>query len=450
MISSPLFDPQADIADGRRRGSEMVTPSRPLVGPLLAALCCLAVATGPVGAGARPVRGGGDPAPEVVVLGRPGPALWSVTRGASELVILGSVTPTAEAGTWNTRLVASALQGARVLMLSPGSTPGLAWAENFSESRRYLLSQPWGRTLYAELGSEDAVRFGRMAAEIGRPSSQYGSYRPGPAGMILLEDSWRARGLTGSKLNDTVVGLAKAAHVRVVKVDEGGALPLIDAMTQMSKPQHGACIDQAMDQFELEGSNAVAGFQAWAHADLARLRRSYRPLSLCLDSIPGGAARRNRARAIWLKALGEALQTPGRTVAVVDVSDLWEPSDLLASLEAQGGTVTRPHEASSPAPLIAADRQERAPKPAVKQVSERSAPDLRRPAPIPVGTDRVAIGPVRPADGPVCVQAASVGTLFLHRTCHTAQEWTELEKRRSLDQMRDLRGSRRTAGGDAP
>lgn len=431
----------------------MVTASRPFGRRTLAMVFCLSVAVGMgASAHAQPVRRAAHAEPEVVVLARPGPALWRVTKGASELVILGSVTPTPEAETWNTRLVADALQGARGLMLSPGSTPGLAWAENFRESRRYLLSQPLGRTLAKELAPDDGTRFDRMAAEIGRRLSHYGSYRPGPAGMILLEDSWRVRGLTGSKLNDTVVGLAKAAHVPVVKVDEGGALPLIDAMPEMSKAQHAACVHEAMDQFELKGSDASARFRAWAHADLAELRRSYRPLSLCLDSIPGGVARRNKARSIWLKALSEALKTPGRTVAVVDVSDLLEPSDLLASLQVQGATVTRPHEpVSQAAPMsLATDRQLRASKPVIDPLPELTSPDLVRTPFTPVWIDKVSSGPIRLAGvGLVCIESVSVGTLFMHKTCHTQQEWTEIDRRRSLNQMRDLRGSHRSVG-DAP
>ena len=101
---------------------------------------------------------------EVVVRASPGPALWRVTKGGSELVILGAISPTPAGGSWNTRPLADALRGARVLMLSPGSTPGFAWAEAFPQSRRYLLQQPFGRTLRGELDPDAATRFARMAA----------------------------------------------------------------------------------------------------------------------------------------------------------------------------------------------------------------------------------------------------------------------------------------------
>ena len=290
----------------------------------------------------QPEQKGAGAVAEVTVRANSGPALWRVTKGRSELVILGSLTPTPQNARWDTRRFAEALQGARVLLLSPASTPGLAWAEKFSESQRYLLGQPFGRTLAKELGPEAGMRFGGMAAMIRVPASEYGSYRPAPAGMRLLEDSWRARGMSGSKLDDAAVAMARAMHVRVVKVDEGGALPLIDAMPTMSKAQQAACVGEEMDQFEWEGANMSAAFQAWARGDLSDLRLVYKPPSLCLTSIPGGVKRMESARSAWIKALSDALDTPGRTVAISDVADLLEPSDLLTALRARGATVTSP------------------------------------------------------------------------------------------------------------
>ena len=414
-------------------------------GRLILALLFVVGATMRPCAAARAQPGGGVGEAEVVVRASPGPALWRVTRGRSELVILGSVTPTRHNGAWNSRAVADALQGARVLLLSPGSTPGLAWADRFPESRRYQLRQPLGRTLSSEIGP-DTARFDRMAAVIGKGPSQYGGYRPGPAGMVLLEDSWRARELTGSKLDDAIVALAGAAHVRVVRVYEGGALPLIDAMPSMSIGQHTACIREAMDQFDWEGANASAGFEAWANGDLAALRRLYRPLSLCLDSIPGGVARRDRARAVWLKALSQALATPGLTVAVADVSELLEPSGLLAALRAEGAVVIPPRgetEAPAPSATVAVDRSLASAEP-VDLIDPEILP-LRTPPVLPTLAlpDPAAAPAGRLVDlaagDAVCETDTVIGSLFTHVTCHTRAEWKEMEKHRDLDQIRRLR-----------
>ena len=386
-------------------------------------------------------RGGTGATTQIVVRAKPGPALWSVTQGGSELVMLGAVTPVPQNGSWNTRLLAQALQGARLLLLSPGSTPGLAWAEHFPDSQRYRLGQPLGRTLALEVGPDATARFDMMAAAIGRPTSQYNHYRPGPAGMLLLEDSWRARGLSGARLDDEVVDLAKSAHVRTVRVDEGGTLPLIDAMPSMSRAQHAACLDQAMDQFDREGANAGAVFEAWAQGDLAALRGVYSPVDLCLDSIPGGVRRRTAARVVWLKALKGALATPGRTVVVMDVSDLLEPSELLAALRTGGATVTSPRDAlasEKESTLVDADLTGFV-DPAPDDL-RRAAPDLLPKLHTPVTTDTSAGRAVRLSTaGLVCIQEASTGSMVLHDTCRTRSEWTRIQNRRSLDQMSNFK-----------
>lgn len=419
---------------------------------LLATALSIALVIGSsTGARSQPARGETDTVSEVVVQASPGPALWHVRKGGSDLVILGSITPTPETGSWNTRLVAEALQGARV-MLSPGSTPGFAWANNFPDSRRYLLNQPFGRKLTAELDPGVMTRFGQMAAAIHHPVSNYSDYRPGPAGMILLENSWSARGLTGSKLDDTVIGMAKAARVRVIKVDEGGALPLIDAMPAMSKAQHAACIGEAMDQLEWEGANIGAGYRAWSTGDLETLRSAYKPLRLCLDSIPGGLERRDKARAVWFKALADVLESPGRAVALADVSDLLEPSDLLAFLRAHGATVTRPRSEPASAPLFTSVATSRGGDVARPIDVLNTAPETLQLAPqkalrlssTPIKIDKRQGRMVDLADDDMlCVEDTSIGTVFLHTTCHTRRQWTELEKHRSLDQMRDLTHNRR-------
>ncbi len=298
----------------------------------------------------------GDRVPEIVVRASPGPALWRVTKGRSELVILGSVEPTPADRTWNAVRVDEALQGARTLLLSPGSTPGFAWADNFHDWERHLLQEPDGRTLGQELGSDIMGRLSQIAMADGQPLARYSIYRPGPAGMVLLQDSWPARQLTGAAVDAAVVAMAQAKHVKILKVDEGGSLPLIDAMPDMSKAQHLACAEESLERFDWESANVESVYRAWEDGDVGTLRRNYRPLQLCKDSIPGGARRRAQAKAIWIKALEGALNVPGRTVALMDISDLLAPDGILAALQVQGAMVVQPPDESAapPAPETAA------------------------------------------------------------------------------------------------
>lgn len=414
---------------------------------VLALLLGTLMALGPSSsARAQPVKEGRSA--EIVVRASQGPALWVVSKGQAELVILGAVEPTPQNTTWNARRLQEALQGARSLLLSPGSTPGLAWAEDFPQWERYLLEQPDGRSLGQEIGAASMSRLSQLAIAARQPLSRYAVYRPGPAGMILLQDSWQARQLTASAVDDAVVALARRQHVRVVKVDEGGSLPLIDAMPSMSKAQHLACVAQSMDRFDWEGAKADAIFEAWADGRVAALREVYRPLQLCVDSIPGGARRRARAKAIWIQALGDALERPGRTVAVMDVADLLGPSDVLAALEAQGATVTAPPDepAGSQSELASlhlgpgsASDPVQAYAPTLREL-DAGHPALLLQARVPTGVAAQPASVVDLAGGDiVCVQEQGTETLLTHETCHTRYQWDQLERHRDMSQADELR-----------
>ena len=276
------------------------------------------------------------------------PALWRVTRGRSELVIVGGIAPASPDYRWSERRVKEALHGARVLLLSPQSTPGLAWAAGFNESHRYLFGQPFGRTLLSELPPAEAERFTSDARSIGLKPDPFNDHRPASAGMRLLEAAWGVLGLSPSAVFDQMKALARAAHVRVVEVDWGGALPLAEAMTVMTRPQHAVCAAEALDQLEWELAHGRQAAYAWASGDVTGLRRNYRPPTLCASSIPGGAARRAEAEVAWSRALLAALNAPGRTVALADAADLLEPSPLLAAMRARGAAVSAPPEERSP------------------------------------------------------------------------------------------------------
>ncbi|HSS14164.1 MAG TPA: hypothetical protein VLL04_09740, partial [Rhizomicrobium sp.] len=55
----------------------------------------------------------------VTVKGEPGPAVWRLTRGASEVWILGTVGPLPRDMEWNRPTVADLLDGTRAVLLPP-------------------------------------------------------------------------------------------------------------------------------------------------------------------------------------------------------------------------------------------------------------------------------------------------------------------------------------------
>jgi hypothetical protein len=83
----------------------------------------------------------------VVIARHSGPALWRVSRGNSEVWILGSVAPMPRDLQWDTRDIGTLLQGARVLLLPPRAEIGLFEGLWFAVSELGSLEQPAGMTL---------------------------------------------------------------------------------------------------------------------------------------------------------------------------------------------------------------------------------------------------------------------------------------------------------------
>ena len=118
------------------------------------ALLCL---TAPLGA---------QPTPQwteiesVEVKGAPGPALWHLTRGGSEVWLLGTVGLMPSGMDWNKQYLSDLLQGSRAILMPPKADVGLVDVAWFLLMHGSELSLPRGQTL--EAGLDPTLR-GRFA-----------------------------------------------------------------------------------------------------------------------------------------------------------------------------------------------------------------------------------------------------------------------------------------------
>ena len=128
----------------------------------------------------------------VIVTARPpGPALWHVVRGNSEVWILATVSPVPKDLNWDSRGIASLLKGSNALLLPPRAQVGLAEGLWFYMWHMDTLEQPDGMTLEASLAraAEEPLRRGAQPRAPGcRPLRQISSGdRGADAGIRFLE-----------------------------------------------------------------------------------------------------------------------------------------------------------------------------------------------------------------------------------------------------------------------
>ena len=280
---------------------------------------------------------------ELEVIARPpGPAMWRVRRGGSEVVILGSVSPLPQSLQWDEGALKRALTGARQLLLtSPEAEIGLLDAPGAAIQvlRLRALTPLPKRTppaLYARVVA--AARLARL------DPAKLSGWRPAPAGAVLIGGFQHAAGLSMAKPGSTVERLAKAARVPVREVTRVSGMPFLSTVVRMDEAQQQRCLAAAVDEVDWEAGHATPLAQAWAagRVERARAERSQALWGSCLQDLPSVRALADRGVDQAFAAMQSALSQPGRTVAVVDLRFLDTRNGLLDRLRAAGATVDLP------------------------------------------------------------------------------------------------------------
>jgi len=273
----------------------------------------------------------------------PGPALWRVSRGDSQVIILGYVRPLPHGLDWPKARLTRALDGAHALLVPPEPTLGVLDTVGLVLTIG-RLQNPAGRTLAQILPPPDYQAYVRAVAVAGLPQKHYDRYKPVIAGVALIGDVRRARGLSSEKPVSTVERLARQMHVRIATMGRIKAAPLLKIALGLDDAQGLACFRQEMGQIAWESADATAAAQAWGRGDVATLRQLKARIGLaqCLEDLPSIQALTERGTADAVAAVDEALSRPGKTVALVDLSYLDRANGLLDRLKARGATVTVP------------------------------------------------------------------------------------------------------------
>ena len=311
----------------------------PLITALLASVCLATAA-----------RAQDDPAlsPLVealeVVAKPPGPALWRVTRGDSEVVIVGTVSPIAHQQEWDSRRVERALSDAK-LLLTPSKAktgPLVLAALLLRDAPRLRVSD--GSALESRLPPALAARFAADRQVARQKANRYDKWKPGVAGFMLLGDYDKAAGLSRAKPAQTIERMAKQAKVKTRPMNEVELGPLIKQAGKLDDTAHQVCLEVALSELERQAPDPRAIGRAWATGDLRTLNRIYQPSAMepCLLQVSSGPALIARQIDSATRGVSAALSSPGRTVALIDLSLLLRPGGVLDRLAAQGATVAAP------------------------------------------------------------------------------------------------------------
>ena len=296
------------------------------------------------GAPAKATTSGGVTVGTIDVVKRlPGPALWKVTKGDAQVIILGAATPLPHLLQWDTLRLEHALDGADALYLQP--RPSLSPLELVKLAvDRAPLQLAHGQTLQTVLPPAEKARYLRLLASIHGKPQTYDAWKPAVAGLLLISDWRRAAGLSEGKPGTTVTHLAEDAHVPVRYVGDFRLDPYVATAAKLSVADNIACFDAAMNDVDQESAHVPAMAAAWAKADLKTVGATYKAslLTGCLQRIPSVSALLDRGTDEGVQTIEAALVKPGKSVAVIDLNFLLRPNGVLDRLKAQGAEISIP------------------------------------------------------------------------------------------------------------
>lgn len=278
----------------------------------------------------------------LVTAKRPGPALWHVVRGQSDVWILPTVEPSPSGLKWDTSEVASILKGAKVLLLPPRGQVGLFEGTWFLLTGLGTLELPEGTTLEASLRESLKSRF--IAARVGlhQDADRYQKYLPAVAAVILESDFWKANDLKFSGAQKSVERLATQALVPARTIAVYSAMDVIHDVPKLSPAANLICLEDALNDIDTESVHAALAAQAWADGDLDGVKAHYSETKLdsCLQQSGVYAALRDKEISDVANAIAGALDKPGRSFVVMPMGIWLRKGGVLERLEAAGLTVS--------------------------------------------------------------------------------------------------------------
>jgi uncharacterized protein YbaP (TraB family) len=277
---------------------------------------------------------------------RPGPAVWHVARGDSEVWILGTIGALPKDLNWNKAYVSELMDGAKVMLRPAGASVGIGDGVWLLINYGNRLSLPRGQALEALMTPELRARFVALRTSLGRDENRYRTDSPFRAGMRIANDFRDKRGLTGQP------GIADIADDKDVPVKPAGkqesAYDAIREVLTLPVDKQMICLGQIVDELDYQSRHAESAARAWAVGDIRAIKAnlSDRPdLMDCIGSMAGTlAALRARNSATTVQAIETALTQKGKTILLVDMRELLRRDGVLERLENRGLTIEGPRE----------------------------------------------------------------------------------------------------------
>jgi uncharacterized protein YbaP (TraB family) len=275
----------------------------------------------------------------------PGPAWWKVSKGDATVFILGLPALAPKTVAYDDSLLRRRLQGADRLILAPAPNVNLLGLIGFAFTAKRTFSD--GAPLSQQLPPELETRLHTLLARRGQKPDAYDKLKPAFAGFVLANsDDGKSLTLTLGDLQDGIEKLARSnaikPHPKIVSTGRYDVLVEVKALGSLPPEAQLACFDEGLRTAE-RGQGGVQALAAqWAKGRVRDLASADRGFESCLSSSPTVAADLRRGIDASTAAIQGALETPGLSVALVDLRPLLAQDGVLDRLRRRGYEVHTP------------------------------------------------------------------------------------------------------------
>jgi uncharacterized protein YbaP (TraB family) len=283
----------------------------------------------------------------VTVKAEPGPAVWHLTRGNSEVWVLGMVGGLPKGLTWNRQYLSELFDGAHAILMPPRADVGLADIAWFLIRHGGELSLPRGQTLEDGLPDDLRARFIVARDAVGGDDSEYRTDIPIRAAIRLQQDAMKKINLSGEEPRKTVSDLADAKDIPAKPITRFEAMDAIRDVLKLSLDQQRACLGQAVEDVTWLLAHADKEGRAWVVGDVKTVKANYAEsrFGICmLQAVKAMGDIDARNTADMVGAIDTALNQPGKTIAVVGMGPLLRKGGVLEQLKARHVAIEAPVE----------------------------------------------------------------------------------------------------------
>jgi hypothetical protein len=274
----------------------------------------------------------------VVTAQAKGPALWHITKGDSDVWILGLVEPVPTDLKWDSRELGRLIDRARAVLLPPRGQVGVFEGIWFLITSGDVLRLSEGQKLETVLQQPLKDRFVHAIARAHGDSDRYADYKPSVAGFMLEGDFLKATKLTVREPIATIQALAASKIVPVRTIATYPALNVVKEVPSLSLAGNAKCLGDSLDDIDVMDAHAKLAADAWAVGDIEGIKAHYsEPKALdCLGQSASFTKLWQRSVDDTVGAVDKALSQRGKTVIVINIGELLRKNGVLERLKAQG------------------------------------------------------------------------------------------------------------------